>query len=662
MIIKQIKLTNFRQFMGEHVIEFSTDKEKNVSVILGSNTCGKTTIVGAFIWGLYGVNNLKEPKMLLNSVLAQKLTFGSQDVSVEITLNHDNKDYIILRTQRFSKSATGDSVRGNAPELKVSYVVESGETIPVNPAECQNVIESILPQALSDYFFFDGERIKSINTKANVKDAVRGLMGLDVYSAGMDHLNPNSGSSVIGKFKKEIDTGKDQEATRRKYQIEEFKANLDGYEKKTPQILDELQHWQTKKDEYDRIIRENEDVKAAQTKRAQLEREVADYEEEIKNSETRFINDINYNASKFFAIPLIKRGFEVLKSAKDEGEGIPNMHASSIEYILKRGKCICGCDLTKNQGAVECIQHEQSLLPPQHIGTEVRMFRKDMENALSTSAMYVDNIKSDYRTWLNSQQKLEYCKKDLKIISDKIIGFEDVEKYERKRQEAVQQLARFEQAKAGNHDAIVRLKALIEANEKEIDKLIVANEKNKKIQRYCDYAQAIYDWFKDFYDRQEKEVKDDLLASINENFSKMYHGSREITMNNDYKITPVLAGDKSELAKSEGLETVTNFSFIMGLVELARKKAMKIEDEELANQPITEPYPIVMDAPFSNTDIKHIENITARLPEVAEQVIIFVMDKDWNYAKKELEKHLGSKYIIEKVDNQDNHSTLRREI
>lgn len=662
MIIKQIKLTNFRQFMGEHVIEFSTDKEKNVSVILGSNTCGKTTIVGAFIWGLYGVNNLKEPKMLLNNVLAQKLTFGSQDVSVEITLNHDNKDYIILRTQRFSKTATGDSVRGNTPELKVSYIIESGETIPVNPAECQNVIESILPQALSDYFFFDGERIKSINTKANVKDAVRGLMGLDVYSAGIDHLNPNSGSSVIGKFKKEIDTGKDQEATKRKNQIEEYKTSLDGYEKKTPQILDELQHWQTKKDEYDHIIRENEDVKAAQTKRAQLEREVADYEDEIKNSEARLITDFNYNASKFFAIPLIKRGFEVLKSAKDEGEGIPNMHASSIEYILKRGKCICGCDLTKNQGAVECIQHEQSLLPPQHIGTEVRMFRKDMENALSTSNMYVDNVKSDYRTWLKSQQSLEYCRKELKSISDKIVGFEDVEKYERKRQEAVQQLSRFEQAKVGNHDAIVRLKALIEASEKEIDKLIVANEKNKKIQRYCDYAQAIYDWFKDFYDRQEKEVKDDLLASINENFSKMYHGSREITMNNEYKITPVLTGDKSELAKSEGLETVTNFSFIMGLVELARKKAMKPADEDLANQPITEPYPIVMDAPFSNTDIKHIENITARLPEVAEQVIIFVMDKDWNYARKELEKHLGSKYVIEKVDNQDNHSTLRREI
>lgn len=115
-------------------------------------------------------------------------------------------------------------------------------------------------------------------------------------------------------------------------------------------------------------------------------------------------------------------------------------------------------------------------------------------------------------TWLNSQQKLEYCKKDLKIISDKIIGFEDVEKYERKRQEAVQQLARFEQAKAGNHDAIVRLKVLIEANEKEIDKLIVANEKNKKIQRYCDF---LYIFFIIFYVMVARQISFTILISHN---------------------------------------------------------------------------------------------------------------------------------------------------
>ena len=112
MIIKKIKLNNFRQFKDEHIIEFSTDKEKNVSVILGSNTCGKTTIVGAFIWCLYGENTLKEPKILLNNIVANNLqAYSSKEVSVEVTLQHENNEYIILRTQRWQKTANGEPER-----------------------------------------------------------------------------------------------------------------------------------------------------------------------------------------------------------------------------------------------------------------------------------------------------------------------------------------------------------------------------------------------------------------------------------------------------------------------------------------------------------------------------------------------------------------------
>lgn len=663
MIIKQIKLNNFRQFKGEHVIEFSTDKTKNVSVVLGSNTSGKTTIVSAFIWCLYGINNFKAPNTLLNDILAKQLTSMSAfDVSVEVTLRHDNKDFIILRKMRYQKTATGDSIRANSPDLKVSYVDESGETTAINSMECQEVINGILPEALSDYFFFDGEKVKNINTKSNVISAVRGLMGLDVYSAGMDHLDPMKPNSVIGKFKRELDTGKDKDAERRKFEIQSLKERLEGFEKRKPQLEDEIAHWTRQKEEYAQIIKDNQDVKKAQEEKENLERDVNYYTNAINQSEERLVSHFNDNACKFFALPLIKKGLEILKNAKEEGEGIPNMHASSIDYILKRGKCICGCDLTKNQGAVECIQHEQSLLPPQHIGTSVRIFRRDLENALSASSMYSDNINSDYRTWLESQRQLDYKTKDLKNISEKIKGYSDVRRYEEKYQEACLQLDKFQMSLRGNRDSIVELNTRINENEKEIQKLFVTNDKNRKINKYCDYAEEIYKWFKEYYDQQEKSVKEELLASINENFTQMYHGSRVIQMDNNYKITPVLTGDGTELAKSEGLETVTNFSFIMGLVELARKRANEADETDPDKQKVTEPYPIVMDAPFSNTDIRHIENITARLPEVAEQVIIFVMDKDWNYAKKELEPRLGSKYVIEKVDNKDNHSTLRREI
>ena len=41
MVIKSLMLKNFRQYKGEQTITFSTDNEKNVTVILGVNTSGK---------------------------------------------------------------------------------------------------------------------------------------------------------------------------------------------------------------------------------------------------------------------------------------------------------------------------------------------------------------------------------------------------------------------------------------------------------------------------------------------------------------------------------------------------------------------------------------------------------------------------------------------
>ena len=37
MLLKSMKLTNFRQFKETQSIEFSTDSEKNVTIIMGEN-------------------------------------------------------------------------------------------------------------------------------------------------------------------------------------------------------------------------------------------------------------------------------------------------------------------------------------------------------------------------------------------------------------------------------------------------------------------------------------------------------------------------------------------------------------------------------------------------------------------------------------------------
>ena len=60
----------------------------------------------------------------------------------------------------------------------------------------------------------------------------------------------------------------------------------------------------------------------------------------------------------------------------------------------------------------------------------------------------------------------------------------------------------------------------------------------------------------------------------------------------------------------------------------------------------SEPYPLVMDAPFSNADETHTSNISKVLPEVAEQVIMFVMQKDWRYAEPVIADRVGSSYRL----------------
>lgn len=54
MKFESITMENFMRYKGRNHIEFSCDDVKNVTVVLGDNTVGKTTIAQAFRWGLYG--------------------------------------------------------------------------------------------------------------------------------------------------------------------------------------------------------------------------------------------------------------------------------------------------------------------------------------------------------------------------------------------------------------------------------------------------------------------------------------------------------------------------------------------------------------------------------------------------------------------------------
>lgn len=660
MLIKQITLSNFRQYKEKQVVEFSCDKEKNVTVILGDNTSGKTTLIQAFNWCLYGLTSFKTRELINSESLQEMGLYSTNEVSVEVELQHEERLYVIRRTQTVTKNEINRAPTFARPILKVEYQEANGEMQEVPPVEAQNTVDKILPEALSGYFFFDGEHIADINNKGNVVSAVRGLMGLETISEAVDHFDPKKANSVISRLHKELDIGQDQKDVQLKASLSAAKEKLQSLEQRKTQVENEINYFEDRKKELDAKILANAATKARQEEKLRIERDLNYLQGNQETVERQIVRDFTKDSYKFFARSLYAKVYKVIADAKQDGEGIPKMHSDSIEFILKRGKCICGADLTLNQGAVNNIRYEQSLLPPQHIGTEIREFKRDCQRAETEVEDYAEVIKSDYIRIRENANQIDDKRSQLAELSRLLQGNIDVGKFERDNVENEKQLKEKRMLLVNISSSIGEIKNQIQSLESTINGLQVATEKNKKINSYITYATKIYEWFRQSYDKSEKEVKEELYTSINDLFSQMYHGQRTVEIDDNYHITLKVDNGKGIFVNdtSPGLDTVKNFAFIAGIVDLARKKAQTKGNELEGIQYSSEPYPIVMDAPFSNADDKHIANISKVLPQVAEQVILVVMNKDWEYAQPNMNNKVGMLYQIEK--HSEIKSSIRR--
>ena len=666
MIIKSINLENFRQYKGKNYIEFSTDPQKNVSVVLGVNTSGKTTIVQAFTWCLYESTTFKKKDMLLNSEIAQDLTPNSNvSVRVEIVLVHEEKEYSILRSQRFSRLSNGH-ISGDRAKLSVSCKEHNGNTYYINDSVVQSTINNILPEGLSDYFFFDGERIQEINTKKDVVAAVRGLMGLDIINAAVDHLNPDRSGSVINSLQRSLVNESDSKSMALRKELTDAENRREELNDNLTNTISEIEFAKAEKKRLGDKLQETADARNLQRERVRTSDYIDGIKHSLKTAQETMLQDFNRDYFAYFAKPIMKKALEVISNSSKQIVGIPKMHSDSIDHILKRGYCICGCDLTKNQGAVEHIQYESSLLPPHHIGTDIADFNNTCQFLMRTNASDLSEIiVDDFENIRRLEKNLDSYESDLKEISSKIkiTGTVDSAAIENDYQRNEESLIRLNRRQGSLEQELRTISNTIDSLNRSIDSMAVQCSKNELIRREIAYAKEVYEWFKTTYDKQEKAVKEELLHSVNKIFDEMYHGTRNVNLDDKYRIilTASIGANKIDTEESRGLEAVKNFAFISGLVDLARKKARKVDvksdetEEELYS---TEPYPIIMDAPFSDLDEVHIKNISTIVPTIAEQVILIVMEKDWSYAKLTMGDRVGASYKIEKVDNTDTHSII----
>ena len=100
MFLDFIEITNFRPFYGTQRINFGYNDEENLTIILANNGSGKTSLVNAFTWCLYGdelhdVRDKSEPRYNLRAAAEaeEEVSSGAEVlVSVKIRFYYFEED------------------------------------------------------------------------------------------------------------------------------------------------------------------------------------------------------------------------------------------------------------------------------------------------------------------------------------------------------------------------------------------------------------------------------------------------------------------------------------------------------------------------------------------------------------------------------------------
>ena len=211
MILKQLILKNFRQFKGEQVITFPVYGNKNVIVVCGNNTAGKTTLIQAFYWVLYGKADFKSKGNLLNLEIANSMKEGDkEEVKVSLVLVDRGIEYTVTRKQEYRHIGANEP-KPLPSKIEMFYKDEQGNIKPIiREYDIIDTINKILPEELSYYFFFDGERIGNLakrnkDGKEELTTAVRNILGLAEIVNAIEHLSGKPKNSVIGMLRNSLD-------------------------------------------------------------------------------------------------------------------------------------------------------------------------------------------------------------------------------------------------------------------------------------------------------------------------------------------------------------------------------------------------------------------------------------------------------------------------
>ena len=632
MKLEEITLRNFRQYYGEQKIEFATSRERNVTVIHGVNGAGKTSLFLALNWCLYGEGT--EGLNLINKRAQAEAADGDYvEMSVEVIFKHQGERYIAHREMKVRKEES--RWIPYEPVFTLTRIRTDGQSRTVNNPI--NLLNSILPADARTYFFFDGEKIDDFakpEAAEEVKDAIYNVLKLEVLERAIRHLG-----HVAGEYRRELNRMSTGNLRRFVEREGELRKERDDLVKKKETLREENRHLELQLRDIEARLKDLEGAKALQEKRELLEQQLRALEQQYDEGEAK-IKSIVTQGAILLADDILEKAKAVLDEKRERGEVPPGIREQFLEDLLERKRCICGRPVEEGSEAYRNLVQLLRKAPPPQLDAVVLDTSGKLIALMTRAEELREQLEERLRQRVELQDRRAALSEQLDDISEQLREGEqeDIRTLETKRY----QMHKEREAKIAE---MGRIEARMEAIDRELQELKRLQEEEIKKEREFQelsfkkkLAQEAADAAERMYQVIAEETRRRIEAKANEIFKTLIWKEshfRGIQLSEDYRLDIIdRYGTPARLDLSAGERQVLSLSFITAMAYEAR--AMWGVEA-----------PLVMDTPFGRLSSHHREAITENLPQLADQLILFVTDEELHgRAKENLMPRIGKEYEL----------------
>lgn len=633
MIIKKLILHNFGVYAGTNTFEFKSDKP--VVLIGGLNGRGKTTFLEAVLLALYGANSFayNESKYKTYGQYLKAFVNKADETLTSYVELQFVMDTTVTESYRVYRewSANGKRI---AEKIQV---YKEGELNTFLTENWSMFIENILPSGLSNFFFFDGEKIAELavdNTNGHMKESIKSLLGISVLDMLEGDIN-----RIISRITKNNESNlelKEIEILREKRDI--ASATLAAADEKILDLEKKIDDTKRKLDQANlEYIAKGGDIVA---QRQELFQKRALLTSRIEQNKETLVND----AASELPLHLVKNILQgVQKQANTEHEKKVMQLAISKMQVMLSGFAQNNKDALGGAKAFVSYMESQSdkdkteiifNLPDTSLYQINALLNSRLDNKLEEVKMHKSTLEKNrgeadqidsYLSVDIDEKAITRIYKRIKILEQEIVELEVAMSAALNNRSALNG-----QAISANSEFTKRIEAYL--------KKVEINDDSDRILKYTRIATNILDEYKIRLQKQKTGIVAETMTQCYKKLANKKNLIDKVIMDPVTLDIIYLSADGDEVPKaslSAGEKQLMVISLLWALAMCSKKKL-----------------PVIVDTPLSRLDSSHRTTIISTyFPNASDQTIILSTDSEIDKRYYEMMKaDVGDEFTLKYND------------